>query len=62
MTVTSRDPDEFMIHTDGQVIVQGDLARQIATVGQIDNHDYGKLVWTDTKIDTEFHGGNISAI
>lgn len=62
VTVTSRDPDEFMIHTDGQVIVQGDLARQIATVGQIDNHGYGKLVWTDTKLDAEFHGGTLGAL
>lgn len=62
VTVTPGDPDEFMVHTDGQVIVQGDLARQIATVGQIDNHGYGKLVWTDTKIDAEFHGGTLGAL
>ena len=49
VTVTERDPDEFMVHTDGQVLIQGDLARQIATVGQIDNNGYGKLVWTDLK-------------
>ncbi|WP_318743258.1 flagellar hook-associated protein FlgK [Treponema sp.] len=62
VTVTERDPDEFMVHTDGQVLIQGDLARQIATVGQIDNNGYGKLVWTDTKLDAEFHGGNLGAL
>lgn len=62
VTVTQRDPDEFMVHTDGQIIVQGSLARQIETVGQIDNNGYGKLVWSDTKIDAEFHGGTLGAL
>ncbi len=62
VTVTQRDPDEFMVHTDGQIIVQGSLARQIATVGQIDNNGYGKLIWTDTKLDAEFHGGTLGAL
>lgn len=62
VTVTERDPDEFMVHTDGQVLIQGDLARQIETVGQIDNHGYGKLMWTDTKLDAEFHGGSLGAL
>lgn len=62
VTVTQMDPDEFMVHTDGQIIVQGSLARQIETVGQIDNNGYGKLVWSDTKIDAEFHGGTLGAL
>lgn len=62
VTVVSKDPDEFMIHTDGQVIVQGSLARQIESVGQIDNNGYGKLVWADTKLDAEFRGGQLGAL
>ena len=62
VTVVSKDPDEFMVHTDGQVIVQGSLARQIESVGQIDNNGYGKLVWTDTKLDAEFRGGQLGAL
>lgn len=62
VTVVSKDPDEFMVHTDGQVIVQGSLARQIESVGQIDNNGYGKLVWADTKLDAEFRGGQLGAL
>jgi len=62
VTVDRRDPDEFMVHTDGQVIVQGSLARQIKSVPQIDNNGYGKLVWTDTGIDAQFHGGTLGAL
>lgn len=62
VTVDRKDPDEFMVHTDGQVIVQGSLARQIKSVPQIDNNGYGKLVWTDTDIDAQFHGGTLGAL
>lgn len=62
VTVTQKDPDEFMVHTDGQIIVQGSLARQIETVGQLDNNGYGKLMWSDTKLDAEFHGGILGAL
>lgn len=62
VTVDRKDPDEFMVHTDGQVIVQGSLARQIKSVPQIDNNGYGKLVWTDTGIDAQLHGGTLGAL
>lgn len=62
VTVDRKDPDEFMVHTDGQVIVQGSLARQIKSVPEIDNNGYGKLVWTDTGIDAQFHGGTLGAL
>lgn len=62
VTVDRKDHDEFMVHTDGQVIVQGSLARQIKSVPQIDNNGYGKLVWTDTGIDAQFHGGTLGAL
>lgn len=62
VTVTQKDPDEFMVHIDGQIIVQGSLARQIETVGQLDNNGYGKLMWSDTKLDAEFHGGTLGAL
>lgn len=62
VTVTTTDSDEFMVHTDGQIIVQGSLARQINIEGQIDNNGYGKLVWADTKLDANFKGGQLGAL
>ena len=29
ITTENRDPDEFMIHVDGKILVQGSIARQI---------------------------------
>ncbi len=62
VTVSGQDPDEFMVHTDGQIIVQGGLARQIETVADIDNGGYSYLRWQDTKLDVHFSGGSLGAL
>jgi flagellar hook-associated protein 1 FlgK len=62
VTVDTRDPDEYMVHTDGQIIVQGSIARKIETVPMIDNNGYGKLMWSDTKLDANFKGGTLGAL
>src|SRR5574344_1176670 len=62
VTVDTRDPDEFMVHTDGQIIVQGGIARQIDTVPVLDNNGYDKLVWNDTKLNANFKGGSLGAL
>ena len=62
VTVTQNDPDEFMVHTDGQIIVQGSIARKIELEPQINNNGYSKLVWHDTKLDAHFRGGSLGAL
>ena len=51
VTVDQTDPDEFMVHTDGQVIVQGSLSRSIETEIVLDNNGWGRIIWSDTKIE-----------
>ena len=62
VTVEQQDPDEFMVHTDGQILVQGSVARQIETVPVINDNGYSKLVWADTEEDAVFHGGTLGAL
>ncbi|MCR5218312.1 flagellar hook-associated protein FlgK [Treponema sp.] len=62
VTVTQKDPDEFMVHTDGQIIVQGAVSRQIGFAPQENDSGYSKLVWTDTKADAVFKGGSLGAL
>ena len=62
VTVTQRDPDEFMVHTDGQIIVQGAVNRQIGFAPQDNDSGYSKLVWTDTNADAYFRGGSLGAL
>lgn len=62
VTVVQSDDDEFMVHTDGQVIVQGSIARQISAEGDIDNNGYATLIWQDTRLPAHFEGGTLGAL
>ena len=57
-----RDSDEFMVHTGGQILVQGGVSRgfEIETVS--DNNGYGKLIWNDTSLDAVIKGGSLGAL
>jgi len=62
VTVTNEDPDEFMVHSDGQVLIQGGVARQIGIETPVDNNSYSELVWNDTGSTAEFHKGSLGAL
>lgn len=62
VTVARTDPDEFLVHTDGQMIVQGSEYRQIDEVTDLDNKGYTRLVWHDTEVDAYFRGGSLGAL
>lgn len=47
ITSDTRDSDEFMVHLDGQVLVQGGVARKFELETVVDNNGYDKLVWAD---------------
>ena len=56
------DDSEFMVYSEGQVVVQGSLARNLQLVSQTDNNGYGKIIWQDTKEDATFKGGTLGAL
>lgn len=62
VTVERKDPDEFMVHTDGQIIVQGSVARQIEAVPDIEQGGYSQLRWVDTQYKAHFSGGSLGAL
>lgn len=62
ITTDSRDPDEFMVHLDGKVLVQGGVARNFDLVSLTDNNGYEKLVWADTREDVSVSGGTLGAL
>ncbi|MBR1912330.1 MAG: flagellar hook-associated protein FlgK, partial [Treponema sp.] len=62
VTVARTDPDEFLVHTDGQMIVQGSEYRQIDEVTDLNNKGYSRLVWHDTQVDASFRGGSLGAL
>lgn len=62
ITTDRRDPDEFMVHIDGKVLVQGGVARNFDLVSLTDNNGYEKLVWADTREDASVSGGTLGAL
>lgn len=62
VTTDQRDTDEFMVHVDGKVLVQGNVARHFEVVPVLDNYGYSKVVWEDTKDDAVISGGSLGAL
>lgn len=62
ITTDQRDPDEFMVHVNGQILVQGGVARTFSLESPTDNYSYSDLIWTDTGLDAEVSGGVLGAL
>ena len=62
ITSDMRDSDEFMVHLDGHVLVQGGVARSFDLETVVDNNGYDKLVWKDTGNDAVIKGGTLGAL
>lgn len=62
ITTDQRDSDEFMVHVDGKILVQGGIAREIGMTPGFDGTGYSKLIWKDTGNDAVFSGGQLGAL
>ena len=62
ITTDQRDSDEIMVHLDGQVLVQGGVARNFDLLTPTDNNSYSKLIWKDTGLDARVSGGSLGAL
>ncbi len=62
VTTDDRDPDEFMVHIDGHILVQGKVARNFAVEPILDGTGYSKVIWADTENDAVISGGSLGAL
>ena len=62
ITTDTRDNDEFFVHVDGKVLVQGNIAREIGFQLRNDDTGFDKLIWKDTGNDAVFTGGSLGAL
>lgn len=62
ITTDTRDDDEFMVHIEGQVLVQGSVARQFELVANTDNNGYDSVVWSDTGLSADVKSGKLGAL
>jgi len=61
ISIDTRDPDEFMVHTSGHILVQGGVARQFDLNG-VDADGYAHIFWRDTGDQMHFHRGSLGAL
>jgi flagellar hook-associated protein 1 FlgK len=62
VTVDQRDPDEFMVHTAGLILVQGKIGRQFGLEKNIDTEGYSRIVWEETGHTMRFASGSLAAL
>jgi flagellar hook-associated protein 1 len=61
ISVDQRDKDEFMIHVDGLVLVQGKMARSFE-LKDADADGFASPVWKDTGLPASINGGTVGAL
>jgi flagellar hook-associated protein 1 FlgK len=62
VTVTQTDPDEFMIHTSGHILIQGQVARQFDLRKDVDAESFAHIYWQDTGNEMVFSRGKLGAL
>jgi len=62
VTVTQTDPDEFMVHTSGHILVQGQIGRQFDLRKDIDEENFAFVYWRDTQSQMHFSKGQLGAL
>jgi flagellar hook-associated protein 1 FlgK len=61
ISVDQRDSDEFMVHIDGIVLVQGKIARSFELQGA-DQDGFASPAWKDTGLPADIKGGTLGAL
>jgi len=62
VTVSQADPDEFMVHTSGHVLVQGQIGRQFDLRKDMDAESFAYIYWKDTGKEMNFTRGSLGAL
>jgi flagellar hook-associated protein 1 FlgK len=62
ITVTQTDPDEFMVHTSGHILVQGQVGRQFDLRKDVDEESYSHIYWHDTGKQMHFTRGKLGSL
>jgi flagellar hook-associated protein 1 FlgK len=62
ITISNFDKDEYMVHTSGFVLVQGQIGRQFDLYKGIDTEGYSHIYWQDTQQEMRFQKGSLGAL
>jgi len=65
ISVDQRDPDEFLVHTNGVILVQGRISRQLDLELNPET-GFSKIMWSETRNELELlngdHNGSLGAL
>jgi flagellar hook-associated protein 1 len=61
ISVDQRDNDEFMVHVDGLILIQGKIARGFEMKGS-DEEGFASPAWQETGLPANFKGGTLGAL
>jgi flagellar hook-associated protein 1 FlgK len=62
VTVSQVDPDEYMVHTSGYILIQGQIGEQFDMRKDIDTEGYAHIFWRDTNREIIFEKGSLGAL
>ena len=62
ITVDRNDPNEFLVHTNGKVLVQGDEFRTFEIVKNADDVNTHTVRWADTGEEVDYTGGSLASL
>ncbi|MDR0600534.1 MAG: flagellar hook-associated protein FlgK [Treponema sp.] len=62
ITVDRRDPDEYMVHTAGIILVQGSVGRRFDLERSQGDEGYSRVVWGETGQEMRFRDGSLQAL
>lgn len=62
ITIDTSDPNEYLVHTNGKVLVQGNLSRNLFIDNSADEVGTHIVRWEDTGEELDYTGGKISAL
>ncbi|MDR2542128.1 MAG: flagellar hook-associated protein FlgK, partial [Treponema sp.] len=62
ITVSQVDPDEFMVHTSGLILVQGKEHREFVLRKDVDTESFPYIFWGDTGREMVFTRGSLGAL
>lgn len=57
-----RDRDEFMVHTNGNILVQGRVRREFGLESGIDTEGLSRVVWKESGESARFSSGSLAAM
>jgi flagellar hook-associated protein 1 FlgK len=62
ISISTQDNDEYMIHTSGYVLIQGQVSRQFDLRKGMDTEGFSRIYWRDTQQEMPFQRGSLGAL